>query len=94
MSADPTMSDRPVIIVMGVSGAGKSILMQALASRLGWACQDGDDLHSASNVEKMRRGEALTDADRAPWLAAVRHWIDDRRAEDAPCLLACWPARR
>lgn len=94
MSAAPTMSDHPVIIVMGVSGAGKSILMQALASRLGWACQDGDDLHSASNVEKMRRGEALTDADRAPWLAAVRHWIDDRRAENAPGLLACSALKR
>ena len=68
---------------MGVSGAGKSTLMAALATRLGWAHQDGDDLHPATNVEKMRRGEPLTDADRAPWLAAVGRWIDDRRAEAA-----------
>ncbi|WP_340643967.1 gluconokinase, partial [Phenylobacterium sp.] len=68
---------------------GKSTLTAALAARLDWAHQDGDDLHPPSNVEKMRRGEPLTDTDRAPWLAAVRQWIDDRRAENAPCLLAC-----
>ncbi|WP_310542008.1 gluconokinase, GntK/IdnK-type [Phenylobacterium sp.] len=79
----------PVVVVMGVSGAGKSTLTAALAARLGWARQDGDDLHPPANVEKMRRGVPLTDADRAPWLAAVRRWIDDRRAENAPCLLAC-----
>lgn len=79
---------------MGVSGAGKSTLTKALAVRLGWDWQDGDDLHPASNVEKMRRGEALSDADRAPWLAAVRHWIDDRRAEELPCLLACSALKR
>lgn len=79
----------PVVVVMGVSGAGKSTLTAALAAHLGWAHQDGDDLHPPANVEKMRRGEPLTDADRAPWLAAARQWIDDRRAENTPCLLAC-----
>ena len=91
MSGPPTAPQvpAPVVVVMGVSGAGKSTLVTALAARLGWARQDGDNLHPAENVEKMRRGQPLTDADRAPWLADVRHWIDDRRAENAPCLLAC-----
>ena len=98
MSGSSTAPQVPVaiatLVVMGVSGAGKSTLATALADRLGWACLDGDDLHTPSSVEKMRRGEALTDADRAPWLAAVRHWIDDRRAENAPCLLACSALKR
>lgn len=84
----------PVVVVMGVSGAGKSTLAAALARRLGWAWRDGDDLHPAANVEKIGRGEALTDADRAPWLAAVRRWIDARRAENVPCLLACSALKR
>lgn len=96
MSGPPTAPQvaAPVVVVMGVSGAGKSTLMAALATRLGWAHQDGDDLHPATNVEKMRRGEPLTDADRAPWLAAMRRWIDDRGAEAAPCLLACSALKR
>nr|QQZ51616.1 AAA family ATPase [Phenylobacterium glaciei] len=79
---------------MGVSGSGKSTLTEALAARLGWATRDGDDLHPAANLDKIRRGEALTDADRAPWLAAVRQWIDDRCAENTPCLLACSALKR
>ena len=91
MSGSPTAPQvpAPVVVVMGVSGAGKSTRVTALAARLGWARQDGDDLHPLENVEKMRRDQPLTDADRAPWLAAVRQWIDARRAENAPCLLAC-----
>lgn len=91
MSGSPTAPQvpAPVVVVMGVSGAGKSTLVTALAARLGWARQDGDDLHPPENVEKMRRDQPLTDADRAPWLAAVRQWIDARRAENVPCLLAC-----
>lgn len=96
MSAPPLAPQvpAPVVVVMGVSGAGKSTLMAALAARLGWAQLDGDDLHPAANVEKMRRGEPLTDADRAPWLAAVRRWIDERRAQSTPCLLACSALKR
>lgn len=96
MSGSPTAPQvpAPVVVVMGVSGAGKSTLMAALAERLGWAQLDGDDLHPAANVEKMRRGEPLTDADRGPWLAAVGRWIDDRRAKNAPCLLACSALKR
>ncbi|MBR7619255.1 gluconokinase [Phenylobacterium sp. 20VBR1] len=96
MSAASTVPQvpAPIVVVMGVSGSGKSTLTEALAARLGWATRDGDDLHPAANLDKIRRGEALTDADRAPWLAAVRQWIDDRCAENTPCLLACSALKR
>jgi carbohydrate kinase (thermoresistant glucokinase family) len=64
---------------MGVSGSGKTTIGKALAARLGWPFEEGDNLHPKTNVEKMRAGVPLTDADRAPWLAAVAAWIDDRR---------------
>jgi len=64
------------IVVMGVSGSGKSTLAQGLAERLAIAFIEGDDHHPASNIEKMRAGTALTDADRWPWLAALVEAID------------------
>jgi carbohydrate kinase (thermoresistant glucokinase family) len=60
---------------MGVAGSGKSTLGAALAERLGWPFQDADDLHPPANVARMRAVTPLTDADRAPWLAAVADWI-------------------
>lgn len=66
------------IVVMGVSGSGKSALGRALAARLGLPYADGDDLHSQENIRKMRRGEPLDDADRAPWLDAVGSWLAGR----------------
>ncbi|MFZ0814420.1 MAG: gluconokinase [Candidatus Sulfotelmatobacter sp.] len=72
-----------VIVVMGVSGSGKTVVGEALAARLNWIFEDADNWHSAANVEKMHRGEALTDADREPWLQAlnraIRAWIADKR---------------
>ena len=64
-----------VIAVMGVSGCGKSTLAQALARELGWAFQEGDDLHPAAHIAKMRAGIPLDDADRGPWLDAIAAWI-------------------
>jgi gluconokinase len=61
-----------VIVVMGVSGAGKTTVGRALARRLGWPFHEGDDLHPGENVEKMSRDEPLTDEDRRPWLERVR----------------------
>ncbi|KAJ7603933.1 P-loop containing nucleoside triphosphate hydrolase protein [Mycena rosella] len=67
------MGTGPVfIVVMGVSGTGKSTLGAALAAALRLPYVDGDDLHPRANVEKMGRGEPLTDADRGPWLSAIR----------------------
>ena len=69
-----------VLVAMGVSGAGKSTLGKLLAERLGWPFQEGDDLHPAANIAKMKAGHPLDDADRAPWLAAIGRWIDSQIA--------------
>lgn len=63
------------LVVMGVSGSGKSTVADLLADRLGWGKADADDFHSAANVAKMHAGIPLTDADRVSWLAALRDWI-------------------
>ena len=74
---------------MGVSGVGKTTIGWLLAERLGWPFYDADDFHPAANVAKMRRGEPLTDADRAPWLAALRDLLARHAAEGQPVVLAC-----
>ena len=72
-----------IVIVMGVTGAGKTTVGRLLASELKWEFADADDFHPAANVEKMRRGIALGDDDRRPWLArlraAIEHWIGSRK---------------
>jgi gluconokinase len=78
-----------VLLLIGVSGAGKTAVGRALADRLGWEFLDADDYHPPSNVAKMQRGEGLTDADRAPWLDALRRLIARRLAQHAPAVLAC-----
>lgn len=83
------MTEPYVLILMGVAGVGKSTVGRLVADRLGWAFFDADDLHPAANVAKMRRGEALTDADRAPWLDALRSLVERRLADQAPAVLAC-----
>lgn len=82
------------IVVMGVSGAGKTTLARALAACLGWPFQEGDDLHPKANVDKMRAGIALDDADRAPWLAAIRAWIDANRAGGRSGVVSCSALKR
>lgn len=77
------------VIVMGVSGAGKTTIGQALARRLSWPFLDADDLHSAANVAKMKRGEPLTDADRGPWLDAVQAHIADALGRSTSIVVAC-----
>ncbi len=78
-----------VLIVMGVSGAGKTRFGTALAAALGWDFADADDYHPAGNIAKMRAGTPLSDADRAPWLASLRAEIDRRLEKNRPLVLAC-----
>lgn len=78
-----------VILVMGVSGSGKTTVGRHLAADLGWAFADADDFHSAANIAKMSAGQPLTDADRVPWLAALRNFIDQCLADDRNAVLAC-----
>ncbi|WP_394617283.1 gluconokinase [Lentzea sp. JNUCC 0626] len=68
-----------VIVVMGVSGSGKTTIGSILAEALGIEFADADDFHSHSNIAKMSEGHPLTDADRAPWLADIATWIGERR---------------
>jgi gluconokinase len=78
-----------VILLMGVSGAGKTTIGKLLASDLGWVFADGDDYHPAGNVEKMREGIPLTDADRESWLETLRNLIANWIATGTNAILAC-----
>lgn len=84
----------PVLVVMGVSGVGKSTIAQALAARLGWTFEEGDTLHPEVNVAKMHAGIPLTDADRAPWLKRIAAWIDGQRAARQPGIITCSALKR
>ena len=70
----------PAIVVMGVSASGKSLVGARLADRLGVPFCEGDDLHPAANIAKMKAGHPLDDADRAPWLARIADWIEGHAA--------------
>ncbi len=78
-----------VIVVMGVSGSGKSTIAAMLAHRLGWTFEDGDWFHPPSNVEKMHAGHPLTDEDRVAWLQGIAAWIRATRTEGGHAVIAC-----
>lgn len=73
--SDNEAPQQPVLVIMGVSGSGKSTVAGILAGRLGWDLEEGDDLHPAANIAKMAAGHPLDDADRWPWLAKIAEWI-------------------
>lgn len=82
------------VVVMGVSGCGKTTVGMLLADRTGWPFLDADSLHPATSVAKMARGEPLTDADRWPWLDDVAAWIAARREADEPGIVGCSALKR
>jgi carbohydrate kinase (thermoresistant glucokinase family) len=83
-----------VLVVMGVSGVGKTTLARALAERLGWPFKEGDELHPPANVAKMKAGHPLTDEDRRPWLDAVGAWIDAWVAAGRSGVITCSALKR
>jgi gluconokinase len=82
------------LIVMGVSGSGKSTIGDKLAKRLGWSYEDGDRFHPASNVAKMSAGQPLTDEDRWPWLQAIADEIDRVCLAGSHAVIACSALKR
>jgi len=83
-----------VLVIMGVSGSGKTTIATGLAKRLGWPYRDADDFHPKANIEKMRSGIPLTDEDRWPWLNAIAAWIDEERAKATPAIVTCSALKR
>ncbi len=83
-----------ILVIMGVSGAGKTSVAEALATTLGWSFEEGDSLHPQENILKMQAGHPLTDADRQPWLTAVAAWIDHQLAYGLSGIITCSALKR
>ena len=83
-----------MLLVMGVTGSGKSTVGKSLAGRLGWGFLEADDFHSAANKEKMRRGVPLSEADRLPWLNAIHAELLRQEANGKNVVLACSALRK
>lgn len=96
LHAADTAPDAPakILVVMGVSGVGKTAVGRAVAERLGWAFQEGDALHPEANIKKMSAGDPLADADRRPWLEAVAAWIDRQHTAKAYGVITCSALKR
>ena len=92
--ADDTQKMPCALVVMGVSGSGKSTIAESLAERLAWTFEDGDRFHPASNVAKMSAGQPLTDEDRWPWLSAIAGEIDRVCAAGEYAVIACSALKR
>lgn len=83
-----------VLVVMGVSGSGKTTVAMLLARELGWQFQEGDALHSQANIERMSLGQALDDDDRQPWLVRVADWIDEQLDAGRNGVVTCSALKR
>lgn len=82
------------LVVMGVSGSGKTTVARILADRLGWTFAEADEFHPEANVAKMAAGTPLTDEDRWPWLRAIAAWIGDREQAGESSVVTCSALRR
>lgn len=82
------------LVVMGVSGSGKTTVARETAGHLGWVFAEGDDFHPAENIAKMRAGLPLTDEDRWPWLRTLAGWIGEREAAGDDAVLTCSALKR
>lgn len=92
-SVDPAAG--PVhLVVMGVSGSGKTTVARVLVERLGWPLGEADDFHPPANVAKMAAGVPLTDEDRWPWLRAIRDWMTDHAQAGRSTVVTCSALRR
>ncbi len=88
------VSGSSVLVLMGVSGSGKSTVAQTLVKRLEWDLAEGDDMHPAANIAKMRAGRPLDDEDRRPWLTTVAAWIREHTASGRPGVVTCSALKR
>ena len=91
---DEATAAAQVLVVMGVSGSGKSTVAALIAARLGWIFVDGDSFHTPEHVAKMHAGHALDDEDRAPWLARIATWIRHRLEAGESGVVVCSALRR
>jgi len=82
------------VVLMGVSGSGKSTVMARMAERFAWRSAEADDFHAAANVAKMAAGHPLTDEDRWPWLRTLAAWIREREDSGENCVITCSALRR
>ncbi|MDI2112854.1 gluconokinase [Commensalibacter nepenthis] len=88
--ADLSLITPCLLVIMGVSGCGKSKLAKGLQQQLNWPFQEGDNLHSEHNIQKMSQGIPLTDEDRMPWLQKCHDWLKERQTKSNGCgILTC-----
>ncbi len=93
-AADAATEGPRHVVVMGVSGSGKSTVARQLAERLGWVFAEGDDFHPRANVAKMAAGFPLNDRDRAPWLATLADWVREKHGDGESTVMACSALKR
>ena len=97
MTGDPGVADRPTrrhVVVMGVSGCGKTTVAQGIAQATGMVFAEADQFHSEASVAKMRAGQPLDDVDRWPWLEALAAWMSDQDRQGRSTVIACSALRR
>jgi gluconokinase len=82
------------LVLMGVSGSGKSTVLKRMRERWGWPSAEGDEFHTVSNLAKMSSGQPLSDRDRRPWLRVLAAWIGGREAAGDNCVVTCSALRR